>query len=442
MMKKSLMILLSIIMVFTMAAPVAFADEDVTITFANSTIENYTTNAAGLRITNVPNATATSKDHEGTFVGNEIVFNFSTEMDVTTLNPENIKIYLGETILMSPAETRLDTTTMEWTYTKYNATSTTYTIYISDMCEGTMPHIVTFTSGVKTATGASINPVEKKFRTARIATVAPAEGKEIVNVAFGKKFYENKPDGKTEKPKWTNDQPQFTIQDHHTMNKNDSRIDLGNYYDIEDMVIYVSPDAYWTCNHQVDVRYSNDPEATWDTATSWASFPQGQYAAQSALQGADWSHAADGRGFSRRLKPTNAIRARYIFVKSINGGDYGEAINEIRIYASVDTDYKEIKATKGGADVTEFTGAGEYVVTVPVKEYVAGSSNGYMIVAGYDANGIITKINCAPVNKANDELTLATTFTDTTKTVKAVLIKDFTQPQMLTDALVLESAQN
>ncbi len=445
--KKSLMILLSIIMVFTMATPVAFAEDavDVKITFANSTIENYnyTSNAAGIRLTNVPNSTTSSSNYEGTYVGNEIVFNFDTEMDPDTLKPENIKIILGESTFMSPAETRLDKDSMEWTYTKYKATPNTYTIYVSDMCEGTMPHVVTFTSDVKTAAGASINPVEKKFRTARIATVTPAENKEIVNVAFGKKFYENDPAGKKEKTKWTNTQEQFTVDDQHTMNKNDSRIDLGNYYDIEDMVFYAFPDTDWTWNKQVDVRYSNDPDATWEEATPWASFPTGQYVDKDTLKSADWNHAADGRGFTRWLHPEKGVRARYIFIKAINGGDYGESINEIRIYASVDTDFGEITATKGGEAVTAFTGEGEYTVSVPVKEYVSGSSNGYMIVAGYDASGVITKINCAPVSKSNDKITLATTFTDTTKSLKAVLIKDFTKPQMLTDALVLEPpAQN
>ena len=155
--KKSLMIILSIIMVFTMVTPVAFAEEPATvkITFANSAIENHTANADGLKVTNIVNTSSSSKDAEGTYVGNEIVFEFDTEMDVSTLKPENITIELGISLGMPASETRYDSTSKKWTYTNYNATATTYTIYVSDMCEGVQNHVVTFTSNVKTAEGAS-----------------------------------------------------------------------------------------------------------------------------------------------------------------------------------------------------------------------------------------------------------------------------------------------
>ena len=144
-------------------------------------------------------------------------------------------------------------------------------------------------------------------------------------------------------------------------------------------------------------------------------------------------------GYSKYLHPDHSVRARYVYLKG-----NGDKIVQLSVFGYVDTVYESMTATKDGAEITE-TGAGSYTVTCPVHARVAGTSDAYMIVAGYDANGVVTKINCAPVslenydsNKKTGTLSLTTTFGDTTAKIKAVIIKSISEPYMLTDALVIE----
>lgn len=441
--KKSLMILLSIIMVFTMVTPVAFANEAVSITFVDSDMESASA-GDGLKVTNLVN-TGNGTTVEGKHIpGGIITFNFSEEMDITTLTPENITITLGANTYISASNPKFNSATMQWSYEPYEVTSTSYSIAIADMCEGTMTHTVTFTDGVKTANQSPITEVTKKFQTGRIATTQSTEGKVIKDVAYGKETKRHNADGST------TDRSQY-VRYVTDLNQGEAaytgtsadyiRIDLGNYYTIYDVITYSfwgatpSFNAHWN----IDILYSNDPNADASAATRWGALGANQWNTSSSLTGS----TGGGRGLSRYLSPSAPVRARYIFLRvTSSAAQYGEQLCSVKVLAEVDTDYGAITATKDGNVVTAFTGAGEYVVSVPVTEYVSGSSAAYMIVAGYDASGVITKINCAPVSKSDNKLTLATTFTDSTKTVKAALIKDFTKPQMLTDALVLETAQN
>ncbi len=445
---KVISVVLTALLVMSQLCCVAFADDQATVPVT------ITSNVDGLAmVTNQIATDGTHADMEGTYVqGGIITFTFDgTAMDTSTLTPENIIITLESKNANTGKPAYCNTAYIEncdfienvgetdiskkytciWKYEPYEATSTSYSISIADMVEGKMIHKVTFTENVKTAEGKSIVPVSKEFTTGRIATTKGYEGKALRNVAYMKTY-----GASNTATKMTDYNPNF--EDGSSVGYvNNIRIDLGNYYDIADVALYTAWAAQDSTKHDVEVFYSNDPDATVDTATYLGTIDDEQ---QNFVDGVNQG-TKYGRGLSAWLHPTTLVRARYIFLKSYNS--VNKNVNFIEILSPVDCEYGAITATYNGETVTEFKGEGKYTVSVPVTEYISGSSNGYMIVAGYDASGVITAINCAPVSKADGVLSLATTFTNTTKSLKAVLIKDFTQPQMLTDALVLETpAQN
>ncbi len=427
---KIISVILTVFLLMSQLCCVAFAEGDQ----ANVTI---TSNVDGLtRITNKIGSDGTHADVEGTYIqGGVITFTFSEEMDVNTLTPENIIITLGSAGLVK--SDKLNSQTLVWSYEPcYEPTSTTYSIDIADLCEGYKDHTVTFTSNVKTIGGKAIVETTKTFTTGRIATTSGYAGSVLKNVAYQRPA---KGENGSDRGLLTTYSPQYNNRYATYTGGSDNwvRIDLGNYYDVADVVVYIpytASGAAWQVNKDVVVAYSCDPDATGATATNLGTIDDAQYWTDT---NGNYYASDGGLGFSGWLHPKNSVRARYIFVRANNGGTSGQQLCNVEVIAPVDTVYGEITAKKNNDTVNAFDGAGEYVVSVPVTEYVSGTSDGYMIVAGYDASGVITKINCLPVTKADGVLSLATTFTDTTKSLKAVLIKDFTQPQMLTDALVL-----
>lgn len=437
---KLLSAMLAVMMIVSSIGMIAFAENaDVTITFANAALENASAEGS-MAITNIVNTASGREVVEGWNIGNKIVFNFGTAMKPETLNPTNIKIYLGSAYGVTGD--RLNKETMEWTYTKYEATETTYTIYISDMCEGHQVHSVTFTSGVQTADEVPINEVTKKFKTGRVAKdIEPADGKVLKDVAHGKDFI-NESTGAAVTV-WTAYQADYST-DNNTRafmsNGKSYKIDLGNYYDIEDVVFYSFRNMSWAWNQTVKAAYSNDPNATYETATPFGTFAKSQY--MNSTDAGAYNDGANkgGRGIARWLRPADSVRARYIFLKC-ESGDYGEPVMEVRVIANVDTDYGQMTATKDGAAATTCTGAGEYTFTVPATQHVADTAGGYMIVAGYDINGVITAIKCNPAEYADSALTMTATMPANTVSIKASLIKDFTSPYLVTDALELPAAQ-
>lgn len=452
--KKSLMFLLSLAMVITTVMPVAFADEtaEVSITFANLAMEN-TTETYGLRVTNVINSNGEHTDVEGTYIdGGIITFNFGEPMDPATLTPENIKIYLNaaeseglninttltpeslrfNTFYIKDTNTKFNSETNEWTYTPYEVTETSYSISIADMCEGVMVHEVKFTSGVKTANQEPIAEVTKKFTTGRITTTQSHKGKVLKDVAYGKTVTGNAS---------ANVITTYSDKNSDRVALNASsyiKIDLGGYYDIADIVIRLAihpTQKDWV--RAVEISCSNDPEETGVTATVLGTIGTEQYYLTSS--NGIYGDRYGGLGSSGHLGLSGTThRARYIFLKSSSGAPF---VRSVHVLSPVDADYGVLTAKKDGELVDSFQGAGEYEVSVPAYEYKSGAAGCYMIVAGYDVSGNITAIDCAEVTLDDGVLKRNINFNQSTTSMKAVLIKDFLTPQMLTEALVLNASE-
>ncbi|MBO4898551.1 MAG: hypothetical protein J5590_09665 [Clostridia bacterium] len=449
--KKSLIILFALaVVMMTMVMPTVSANTDVAITFDTEAMENASGTETGLRVTNLYPTASGRESVEGYHIKNGVIkFNFDQAMDESTLTPENIKVKLASSSYINPANPKFDANTMEWTYEPYEVTSTSYSISIADMCEGTMVHTVIFTSGVKTADGTPINEVSKKFQTGRIVTTQGTEGKSLMDVAHKKDIKRYESDGtlstlasdgtaynQSKNNLMVDYAPNIDQVGAHFIPAKDAyvKIDLGNYYSIYDVVIYSAwGDEDFRAHKPVAVAYSNDPAATFSSANSVGTMAANQYKSSGRLEASD-----GGRGYSRYLSPATPFRARYIFLRATNTGDTGESASSIKVIADVDTDYGELTAKKDGSAVSKFAGTGTYEVSAPATENKAGSGGAYMIIAGFDANGIVTKIECSEVSVSGGKVSLTTTIENAnTKSLKAILIKSFSEPQMLTDALIL-----
>lgn len=432
---KGFSIFVSAFLLAALAIPVS-ATKDVTVTASINGLN------PDLVISNKisSNGESNRADVEGYLIKSGLVtFTFSERMDISTLIPENITITpakntsSGQVTFIAQGTLNADGTLP---YKPYAVTDTTYSIAIGDMLEGKLRHDIVFTSRVKTAAGEEMTPYETGFTTGRIAKMPVKPNKIIKNVAYGKTAMRE--DG-TERNKMTSYAPSYNKTAGIATGSNQyTRIDLGNYYDVADVMVVSFWGAFsWATDRTMEIRYSCDPKATGAEATLWGEVAKGQYYKNSS---GDVELSDGGRGGTRWLHPQKSVRARYIFIKA--DGDAGEQICNVEVLAYVDADFDALKATKDGQEVTEFVGDGTYVVSSKVSEYFAGAADSYMIVAGYDANGVVTTINCAPVSKTTDNvLSLETTFGANTVSMKACLLKSFSQPQMLTDALTLPAAQ-
>ena len=199
------------------------------------------------------------------------------------------------------------------------------------------------------------------------------------------------------------------------------KIDLGNIYEVADLSTYDYYNVRSTM--AMDIYYSSDPNA-------------GFNADQVAPTGADNSTGVNG---DRWLNPDSVVTARYIFIK--NEGTSGATINGLDIFGYVDNYYTTLTAEKDGETVTECSGDGTYTIKAPVLDVIGDDdASGYMIVAGYDASGVITTIKCEPVSYDAGYLKLDATMDNGTVSIKAALIESFANPYLLTDALILPAA--
>ena len=442
-MKNSLKKVLSVV---TMAALlmtsviVASASSEVSIT---SNLDSYDfTKGSAWGITNL--MSGAHKDDK--YVENGlIVYTFSVDMDVSTLTPENIvlKAENKSEALQGLYSERYNPETKVMNYSAYSKSAREYSIDIGTLPLGNVNYTLTFTANEKTAAGETIIETTKNFRTGRIVELPFVQGKAIVDVAAKKQVIPEK----IKNQNWTGGENNI-VDSSNLVNPNKDfftgtsqsdtyklsdgvTIDLGNYYDIAQVRTTTKSGYSWQL---ADINVYASMAKVTPTSDSFGS--KVGTISKSAFAYAANGDNTGGLGQVAALN-VNGVRTRYLTFKSSGDAPTGT----LQAFAYIDSDYGNMTAVKGEETVTNFNGAGTYVVSCPVKEYISGTGSAYMIFAGYDDEGKITKLVCEPVNPTEDNVTITAEFNSETVSAKATLFKSFSKPQMLTDALILSKAQ-
>lgn len=401
-------------------------------------------------------------DAVGYPVTGEIKFQFDEEMDVDTLIPENITITpvgissgAGENygrVNDTPndrgfLDSNFNATEKTVKYTPLRKSATEYVIWLGDLAPG-LGFIVKFTSNVKSASGTAITETKFKIGTRLIARMPYREGKKIVEIGYNKPTYDQ--DGSlvlSKHASWNGVNITGHIADYSGSFGSQSieagnwwKVDLGNIYEVGDIAIYDGNDTWRQNNQKIEIYYSSDPNSGFNTDQTAPTYWGDMNAANRPSNYANGSLNKWGTNGDRWLNPESGDKtARYIFLK--NAGSGSADIQGVEVFGYVDNYYTTITAEKDGAAVTECTGAGTYTFKAPVLDFVgAKDASGYMIVAGYDSNGVTTAIKCEPVSYTDGYFTLEAAMPDDTVSIKASLIEDFTSPYLVTDALELPAA--
>ena len=376
----------------------------------------------------------------------KITFTFDEDMDVDTLTPENIKVFT-----YAPADINKDSASpvkkglkderynsdLSVIYQPLNKSAREYVLWAGDFAA--RPYRVIFSSNVKTAAGNAIAEQTFVFRLGKNAKMPYREGKRIVKVGFNQPAVNQ--DGTTILTSSTSENITGVPVDYSGRGAQAKitasgwwKIDLGNIYEVGDVVTYDSYDI--RCTQAIEVYYSSDPNSGFGAdqvlPTLWgelgtANRPSG------TTSGSDNATGVNG---DRCLSPSTTVTAQYIFLKNIDTAT--AEIQGLDILGYVDNYYTTISASKGGVPVSNCSGDGTYTFKAPVVDYVGDNdATAYMIVAGYDADGVVTTIKCSPVTYDNGYLTLEATMENGTASIKAALIESFASPYLLTDALIL-----
>lgn len=371
-------------------------------------------------------------EHQGEFVSDGLlVFEFSEEMDISTLTSDNITIdyeplYYVEGEYVSYGKNHL-------VYEPYKVSSKQYIIDIGDMYRGYTKHTVTFTNNVRTASGNSINEIIKTFNTGRISTLPHIEGKALVNVAYQKPI--TGPANVNKLTAYNVDKSvysQYAFLSGYSILNGIYCIDLGNYYNVGAVeMIYKNKHNSWDSNRAITIYASNYySQGNLDYATKIGALPL----IPDENTSNSYYVSPGGAAGTRCLNFDNTSYARYIYLNS----SANEAPQFVHIIAYVDTAYGNLTAVKDGNVVNEFAGEGEYTFRCIADEYVDETGGGYMIIAGYDSGNKLTTLVCEKVEIVDGEISLSAEFNASTKLIKTCLFRSFEKPQMLTDALILE----
>lgn len=371
-----------------------------------------------------------------------IVYTFSEDMDVSTLMPENIVLKAEDKseALQGLYPERYNSETKVMNYSAYSKSAREYSIDIGTLPLGNVNYTLTFTTNVKTAAGEPITETTKNFRTGRIVELPFVQGKAIVDVAAEKQVFPkeivNQNGGAADSSNLVNPNKEYftgTSQSDTYKLSGGVTIDLGNYYDIAQVRTTTKSGYTWQLAN-IDV-YASMAKVT-PASDSFGS-KVGTISKSAFAYAADGDNTG-GLGQVAALAPDGGVvRTRYLTFKSSGDAPTGT----LQAFAYIDSDYGNMTAVKGEETVTNFNGAGTYVVSCPVKEYISGTGSAYMIFAGYDNEGKITKLVCEPVNPIEGNVTITAEFDSKTVSAKATLFKSFSKPQMLTDALILSKAQ-
>ena len=380
-----------------------------------------------------------------------ITFTFDEDMDVDTLIPENIKIFgyiasqvntAGAAISQRGLKNDRYNDDKSVNYQPYSKSAREYVIWMGDLAS--RGYRITFSSNVKTAAGEAITEQTFVVSIGKNAKMPYREGKRIVKVGYNKPAIDQ--DGTVIKTTLgtniTGDPCGYSNASGNAKITAGGwwKIDLGNIYEVADVTTYDGYNPGDRCTQKIEIYYSSDPNSGFGadqvTPTLWGELGTANRLSSETLG----SNNATGVDGDRWLNPANTVNARYIFVKNIDSAT--AKIQGLDIFGYVDNYYTTITAEKGGEAVTNFTGGGAYTFKAPVIDYVdSDDATAYMIVAGYDVDGIITNIKCEPVSYDGGYLTLDATMPDNTVKAKAALIESFTSPYLLTDALELLPAQ-
>ncbi len=310
-----------------------------------------------------------------------------------------------------------DTVLTSWT--PYEVSGKKLSIDVSSL-DSNKTYEVTLTTNVETALGNLTEEYTFSFTTGLILKIPYDPDKVLVNIVTGKNITGNPYsasyplerilDGNDSNFMITNGAPKI-------------QLDLGNFYDI--VAVQIVPRA-------------GDPDNTIPNLNILASDTVFNFTATDIMDKAIAAYPATNVG-TQTIVLSNAVNTRYLGIYRASGY---LGLGEFRAYAYVDKDLLNIGAwnVNGSATTTEFAAAGTYTFSASVNNLSDSSTNLYMTVFAYDANGaMLEKANevkavASGSNTLSAEVTLDAADFAAASEITAVIYKAQGDAKMVVDA--------